>query len=98
MKKYIYILVSAFIILVVIAIKFPSLTGSLNAVNAKIEEPEEVKYSKEIQEVLSKFDSLFNVNIQESGAIGGAVVIIRSFQYRFNLWSKNNFACFFRKK
>ena len=75
MKKYIYILVSAFIILVVIVIKFPSLTCSSNAVNAKIEEPDEVKYSKEIQEVLSKFDSLFMANNQESGAIGGAVVI-----------------------
>ena len=75
MKKYIYILISALIILIVFAIKFPSLTGSSNAGNAKIGEPEEVKYSKEIQEVLTKFDSLYNVNIQESGAVGGAVVI-----------------------
>ena len=75
MKKYIYILTSVIIILIVFAIKFPSLTGISSAGNAKIDELEEVKYSKEIQEVLSKFDSLNNVNIQKSGAVGGAVVI-----------------------
>jgi len=35
----------------------------------------EVKHSKEIQEVLTKFDSLYNINIEQSDAVGGAVVI-----------------------
>lgn len=75
MKKYIYFLIPAIILIIVFVLKFPALTGSLIAKNEINEEPEEIKYSKEIQEVLSKFDSLYNVNIQESGAVGGAIVI-----------------------
>jgi beta-lactamase class C len=75
MKKYKYILFAVSLILIVLLLKFPSFTGNLKASKTISKEPFEIKYSKEIQEVLTQFDSLFNINIQESGAVGGAVII-----------------------
>ncbi len=54
---------------------FPSIIGKPEATQEILEEILEVNHSKEIKEVLTKFDSIYNANITESGAVGGALVI-----------------------
>jgi beta-lactamase class C len=75
MKKRKYILIPLAIIIVAIAILFQAITGKFQADKNILEEVFNVDYSKEIEEVLVKFDSINNKNIAESGAVGGAVVI-----------------------
>ena len=74
MKKYKYFFILFILILVAIAFQLPSFIGKTD-IGKKIIEVTEVNHAKEIQEVLTKFDSLYSVNIKESGAVGGAVVI-----------------------
>jgi beta-lactamase class C len=74
MKNYKYLLFIFIFILIVIAFKFPFLLKT-SEIGKKLNEITEVNHSKEIQEVLTKFDSLYNNNIKQSGAVGGAVVI-----------------------
>ncbi len=76
MKKHRFILFAFSIPLIVVAIfVFPNIKwNSENSID-KIKEPEVIDYSKEIINVLTKFDSLYQENIMESGTIGGAVVI-----------------------
>jgi len=74
MKKYKYFFILFILILIVIAFQLPSYIGKTEF-GKKIIEVTEVNHAKEIQEVLAKFDSLYNINIQQSGAVGGAVVI-----------------------
>lgn len=74
MKKYKFLIILFILILIVMAFKFSLLTGK-SGLGKKIIEVTEVNHAKEIQEVLTKFDSLYNINIEQSGAIGGAVVI-----------------------
>lgn len=75
MKKRKYILIPLAIIIVAIAILFQAITGKFQADKNILEEVFNVDYSKEIEEVLVRFDSIYNKNIAESGAVGGAVVI-----------------------
>jgi len=70
--KYLFILF--ILVLVAIAFRLPSFIEKTE-VGKKIIEVTEVDHSKEIQEVLTKFNSLYNANNQLSGAVGGAVVI-----------------------
>ncbi len=74
MKKYKFLIFLFILILIVIAFKFSPLIGK-SGLGKKIIEITNVNHAKEIQEVLTKFDSLYNINIEQSGAIGGAVVI-----------------------
>jgi len=73
MKNHKFILIISILIIIVIAFKFPFLKTS--GIGKKINEITEVNHVKEIQEVISKFDSLYNINIEQSGAVGGAVVV-----------------------
>ena len=75
MKKFKYFLILFIIIIAVIAIRFQSLIGKPEATKNILEEILKVDRSKEIKEVLAKFDSIYSANINESGAIGGAVAI-----------------------
>jgi beta-lactamase class C len=75
MKTNKYFIILAVFIVIAIALKFQSLTGNPKADKDISEEILEVDHSKEIKEVLSKFDSLYNISIEQSGAVGGAVVI-----------------------
>ena len=75
MKKFKYFLILIIIIIAVIAIRFPSIIGKPDATKNILEEILEVDHSKEIKEVLTKFDSIYSANINESGAIGGALAI-----------------------
>ena len=74
MKKYKFLIFLFILILIVIAFKFSPLTGKLGF-GKKLIEITKVNHAKEIQEVLTKFDSLYNNHIEQSGAVGGAVVI-----------------------
>jgi len=74
MKNYKYFLIFSILILIVIAFNFPFLLKT-SGIGKKINEITEVNHVKEIQEVISKFDSLYNINIEQSGAVGGAVVV-----------------------
>jgi beta-lactamase class C len=74
MKIYKYLFILFILILVAIILQIPSFIGK-SEIGKKIIEVTEIDHSKEIQEVLNKFDSLYNVNIEQSGAVGGAVVI-----------------------
>ena len=74
MKKYKFLIFLFILILIVIAFKFSPLIGK-SGFGKKIIEITNVNHAKEIQEVLTKFDSLYNSHIEQSGAIGGAVVI-----------------------
>ncbi|HSO87013.1 MAG TPA: serine hydrolase domain-containing protein [Draconibacterium sp.] len=74
MKIYKYLFILFIVILVAIILQIPSIIGK-SEVGKKIIEVTEIDHSKEIREVLNKFDSLYNVNIVQSGAVGGAVVI-----------------------
>jgi beta-lactamase class C len=74
MKKNKYFLILFILILIAIAFKFSTLIVK-SEFGKKIIEVTEVNHAKEIQEVLTKFDSLYNINIEQSGAVGGAVVI-----------------------
>jgi len=74
MKKFKFLIILLILILIVIAFKFSKLIGK-SGLGKKIIEVTEVSHAKEIQEVLTQFDSLYNINIEQSGAIGGAVVI-----------------------
>jgi len=74
-NKYFLILVALIIIVLVIALRFQSITGKTTSDSEIPKEVFEFKHSKEIQEVLTKFDSLYNVNIGQSEAVGGAFVI-----------------------
>lgn len=75
MKKFKYFLIPIIIIIAVIAIRFQSIIGRSESTSNILEEILEVNHSKEIQEVLTKFDSIYKANILESGAVGGAVAI-----------------------
>ncbi|HRX10460.1 MAG TPA: serine hydrolase domain-containing protein [Draconibacterium sp.] len=75
MKKFKYFLIPIIIIIAVIAFIFPSVIDKPASTKNVFEEILEVDHSKEIKEVLSKFDSIYNANILESGAVGGAVAI-----------------------
>lgn len=75
MKKFTYFLILIIIIIAVIAIRFPSIIAKPEATKDILEEILKVDHSKEIKEVLTKFDSIYSANINESGAIGGAVAI-----------------------
>jgi beta-lactamase class C len=82
MKNYKLILIVSILIAIVIAFKFPFLIKT-SEIGKKINEITEVNHAKEIQEVITKFDSLHNINIEQSGAIGGAVVITYKGQVAF---------------
>ena len=73
MKKYKYLIILFILILFAIAFKFSPLIGKSNLGKKIIEE--DINHAKEIQEVLTKFDSIYKINIKESGAVGGALVI-----------------------
>ncbi len=75
MKKYKYFIILVIITITVIAFIFPSIIGKPDMAKNIVEEVLEVNHSKEIQEVLNKFDSIYTANINESGAIGGAIAI-----------------------
>lgn len=75
MNKFKYLLIPVIIIIAVIALWFQSLIGKPEATKNILEEILEVNHSKEIQEVLSKFDSIYNAKIIESEAVGGALAI-----------------------
>lgn len=75
MKKFKYFLIPVALIIIATVLMFPSLVGKTNLGENIIENVLEVNHSKEIQEVLTKFDSIYNINIEQSGAVGGAVVI-----------------------
>jgi beta-lactamase class C len=74
MKNYKYILIISILVIIVIAFKFPFLLKT-SGIGKKINEITQINHAKEIQEVLTKFDSIYNINIEQSGAVGGAVVI-----------------------
>jgi beta-lactamase class C len=74
MKKHKFLIFLFILILIVIAFKFSPLIGK-SGLGKKIIEITNVNHAKEIQEVLTKFDSLYNSHIEQSGAVGGAVVI-----------------------
>jgi beta-lactamase class C len=74
MKKFKFLNILFILILIVIAFKFSLMIGK-SGLGKTIIDVTEVNHAKEIQEVLTKFDSLYNINIEQSGAIGGAVVI-----------------------
>ena len=82
MKSYKYILIISILIIIVIAFKFPFLFKT-SEIGKKINEITEVNHAKEIQQVITKFDSLHNYNIIQSGAVGGAVVITYKGQVAF---------------
>ena len=75
MNKFKYFLIPVIIIIVIIALRFQSITGKSEATNNILDEILEVNHSKEIEEVLSKFDSIYNANKTESEAVGGALAI-----------------------
>jgi beta-lactamase class C len=75
MKRFKYFLIPIIIIIAVIAIRFQSIIGKIEGNTSILEEILEVNHSKEIQEVLTKFDSIYKANTLESGAVGGAVAI-----------------------
>ncbi len=75
MKKFKFFLFLFIIIIAVIAIRFSSRIGKSEATKDILGEILEVDHSKEIRDVLTKFDSIYNANIHESGAVGGALVI-----------------------
>jgi beta-lactamase class C len=75
MKKFKYFLILIIIISAVIAVCFPTIFNKPEATKDILEEILEVDHSKEIQEVLSIFDSIYSANIYESEAVGGAVAI-----------------------
>ena len=74
MKKYSFLIIIFILILIAIAFKFsPFLSKS--DLGKKIIEVTEINHAKEIQEVLTKFDSVYSAYIPESATVGGAVVI-----------------------
>lgn len=74
MKINKFLIILFILLIVAIAFKFsPFLSKS--ELGKKINEVTEINHSKEIQEVLVKFDSIHNAYINESAAVGGAVVI-----------------------
>jgi beta-lactamase class C len=74
MKKHKFLLIIVILIITAIAFRFSSFIGN-STFGKKLTEITEINHAKEIQEVLTKFDSLYNINIEQSGAVGGAVVI-----------------------
>jgi beta-lactamase class C len=77
MNKYktIFTLTLLLIAVILAIVSFEALKEKKeNKAQAEVE-PEMVDYSKEISDVLSKFDSLYQENILESGSVGSAVVI-----------------------
>ena len=74
MKKYSFLIILFILILIAIAFKFSPLLNKSD-LGKKITEVTEINHAKEIQEVLTKFDSVYSANILESAAVGGAVVI-----------------------
>jgi beta-lactamase class C len=74
MKKHKYLLIFFILIITAITIRVSSFFGK-TGFGKKLIEVAEINHAKEIQEVLSSFDSLYNISIEQSGAVGGAVVI-----------------------
>ncbi len=74
MKKHKFLLIIVILIITAIAFRLSSFFGK-TGFGKKLIEITEINHAKEIQEVLTKFDSLYNINIKESGGVGGAVVI-----------------------
>ncbi len=75
MKKYKYLILLAFPLIVFIAFKYCPFIGNAGAGKEMIDDLFSIDHSREIEEVLTKFDSIYNSGIEQSGAIGGAVVI-----------------------
>lgn len=74
MKINKFLIILFILIIIVIAFKFsPFLSKS--ELGKKINEVTVINYSKEIEEVLTAFDTIHNNYIHESEAVGGAVVI-----------------------
>jgi beta-lactamase class C len=77
MKKYKYIFISVIIFIggTFAATQLQLLKGNSEKIEETNQIPEEIIYSKEIEDVLNKFDSLYQAHIIESESVGGAVVI-----------------------
>jgi len=74
MKIYKFLIILFILIIIAIAFKFsPFLSKS--ELGKKINEVTEINHAKEIQEVLTAFDSIHNNYVHESEAVGGAIVI-----------------------
>ena len=76
MNKYKYPVIFLIALIIVLILRIPAPAGKSNIGNDIIEDRLEVNHAKEIREVLTKFDSLYSVNIGQSEAVGGAVVIV----------------------
>lgn len=82
MKIYKFLILLFILIIIAIAFKFsPFLSKS--ELGKKINEVTEVNHSKEIQEVLTAFDSIHTNYVNESAAVGGAIVITYKGQIAF---------------
>ncbi len=77
MKKFKYYLILIVLILVAVAFKYQSFGDKKTAETEKefIPEKPEINYAIEIQDALSKYDSLLSNELKETGTVGAAVVI-----------------------
>lgn len=82
MKKFKYLFIVLVLVIIVIAFKFPQLLR-ITEIGKKINEITEINHAAEISEVLNKFDTIYSANIEQSGAVGGAVVITYKGQVAF---------------
>ncbi len=74
MKIYKFLIILFILTIIAIAFKFsPFLSKS--DLGKKLNEVTEINHAKEIEEVLTAFDSIHNNYVRESEAVGGAVVI-----------------------
>lgn len=85
MKIYKFLIILFILIIIAIAFKFsPFLSKS--ELGKKLNEVTEINHAKEIEEVLTVFDTIHNNYIHESEAVGGAVVITYKGQVAYMKW------------
>ena len=77
MKKFKYYLILIVLILVAVAFKYQSFgdKNSTETTKEVIPEKPEINYAIEIQDALTKYDSLLSTELKETGTVGAAVVI-----------------------
>ena len=75
-RKYLYILI--IIILAIVAFELRTFVRSEEKTDVVLEEPVEIKEPSaitEIQEIITKYDSLVTIQLKESGTVGAALVV-----------------------
>jgi beta-lactamase class C len=75
-RKYLYILI--IIILAIVAFELQTFVRSEEKTDILLEEPVEIKKPSaitEIQEIITKYDSLVTLQLKESGTVGAALVV-----------------------